>query len=546
MSSLLDHAICGIGARLSFVSDPQRRPSRFRVHRFTIVITALALLTTGVLAWTAALVNDHNETRLLRLKVAETGAVLQAAIPSVSTPLSSAAEIAQDSNGGSAGFDRYLSSFVGPKKTFAFAALWSRDGSRQLAMIGTPAPGTAAVITVLVRQASSKPGLNVKAHLAGPDRVLQYAYASPSFPSGPIVYAESPLPPKPRIQPTTGTPFSDLRFALYLGRRASPSTLLEVNTDGLGSRTSSVVVPFGDQALTVVAASNGSLAGGLSSSLWWIVAIAGGLLSLGAGGVAERLLRRRMAAEALTGAVQELLDRQQGISRSLQQAMVPPPPHGPAYLEVASRYVPGVNELEVGGDWFDVIELDENRTFVSIGDVSGRGISAGTVMASLRSAMAAFVSEGHAPGALLSRLGRLLDTGDTGRFATVCCLVVDRRSDTAVVASAGHLPALVVSAGTAHYLEGPVGPPIGTGAMDYAEQIFDLPRGATLLLFTDGLVERKGETIDDGLGRLSYVAARTSGTVDEVLTAITSELASDLITDDTAVLGVRLIHDDNG
>jgi len=527
------------------VNEALWQRSGLRVHRFPVAITALALAITGVLAWTAALVNDHNESRLLRLKVAETGAVLQAAIPSVQTPLSSAAEIAQDTNGGAAGFDRYLSAFVGPKKTFTFAALRSHDGTRQLAAIGIPARGTGATVPELSRRAAAKTGLNVMGHLSGPNRVLQYAFASSSVPTGPIVYAESPLPPNARIQPTTGTAFSDLRFALYLGRHVSDDMLLEKNADDLGSRTASVVVPFGDQTLTVVAASNGSLAGGLSASLWWIVALSGGILSLAAGGVTERLLRRRLAAEALTAAVQRLLDRQQDISSALQQAMVPPPPPGRGHLEVASRYVPGVDELEVGGDWFDVVELDENRTFVSIGDVSGRGISAGTVMASLRSAMAAFVSEGHEPGALLTRLGRLLNTASSGRFATVCCLIVDRRSDAIVVASAGHLPPLIISDGAAYYLDGPVGPPIGTGEVVYDEQTFHLPQGATVLLFTDGLVERKSETIDDGLGRLAHVAAQASGSVDEMLERITSELASGLITDDTAVLGVRLIHDDS-
>jgi serine phosphatase RsbU (regulator of sigma subunit) len=318
--------------------------------------------------------------------------------------------------------------------------------------------------------------------------------------------------------------------------------LLETNTDSLGSRTATTVVPFGDQALTVVGAANGSLAGTLSSSLWWIVAIAGGLLSLIAGGTAERLLRRRHAAEALAFDVQRLLDRQQTISSVLQRAMIPPAPTGPPYLEVASRYLPGGDELELGGDWFDVIELDADRAFLAIGDVSGRGLTAGTVMASLRSAIRAFVSEGHSPGSVLGRLGPLLINNGDRRFATVEFLVLDRRHCRVTAAAAGHLPPLVISGGAAEYLDVPVGPPIGAVRQPttYQEKSFDLAEDATILMFTDGLVERRGESIDDGLTRLSETAARATGTVDEVLHQITGELIAASTDDDTAVLGVRL------
>lgn len=509
----------------------------------TLGVLALALLVTGVLAWAAFVVNDHNESRLLRLKVAETGAVFQVALPTVETPLASAVEVARPDNGGAAGFRRYMSDYVGAKGPFAFAALWTAANAQPVAMIGRSVMLARAPARVrsLLERAATHPGLSLQARLTGPQRVLAYAYASPGSGGGPIVYAESALPTNPRVRPTSGTPFSDLRFALYLGRRPTAGMLLETNAGSLGSRTASTEVPFGDQVLTIVGASNGSLGGGLSTSLWWIVAIAGGALSLIAAGITERLLRDRQAAEILAADVQRLLERQQTISSALQRSMIPRAPSGPAYLEIASRYLPGGDELEIGGDWFDVIELDADRTFLSIGDVSGRGLAAGSVMASLRAAMRAFVSEGHGPADLLDRLAPMLSISEGGRFATVTCLVLDRRAGLVTAASAGHLPPLVVRSGTAEYLDVPVGPPIGAAAEPtaYRQQVFELPADTMILLFTDGLVERRSETIDDGLARLSRIAAQATGTVDEMLERITTELTAGGGEDDTAVLGVR-------
>jgi serine phosphatase RsbU (regulator of sigma subunit) len=425
-----------------------------------------------------------------------------------------------------------------------FAALWSKGSPALTGRLGTSTQlaHNAAAVRSFVVHAAAHPGLSIQGFFSQPARVLAYAYVSGRARSGPVVYAEATLPAKPRVPPTHGTPFSDLRFALYLGRHASPRTLIETNTGSLGPRTASTVVPFGNRALTVVAAPNGTLGGALSAALWWIIAVAGVTLSLLAGGMTERLVRGRQAAEVLAADVQRLLDRQQAISLLLQRAMIPPEPSGPDYLEIASRYLPGGTGLELGGDWFDVVELDANRAFVSIGDVSGRGISAGTVMASLRSAIRAFVSEGHGPAEVLERLGPLLSTSEGGRFATVECAVLDRQAKTVTAASAGHLPALVIRPGSAEYLEIPVGPPIGVAADNgtYQESTFQLQPGAVILLFTDGLIERRGESIDDGLSRLREIAARTTGSVDEIVDRISGELGAASTDDDTAMLGVRV------
>ena len=518
------------------------------MHPFALIVTAVALAVTAALSWAAYAVNDHSEARLLRLKVEETGAVLQAAIPRIQTTLTSAAEFADASDDPAQGFRTFITRYVGEKRgqTFGSASLWRvTPGAPSMVTYVGARPKLAdepdkarAVLT----HATKLSGIGVVGLLAGPAPRLGYTYAMSSPRPDYVVYAESLLPSSRKIPASTGGgPFSDLRFALYLGKRATPSHLLEANISGPHARTASVVVPFGDQSLTLVASSSDPLGGTLSNALWWIVALAGGVLSLAAGVVGERLVRRRLAAEALAGDVQRLLDGQRHVSETLQRAMVPPAPPPVAGLDIAVRYLPGAAGLEIGGDWYDVVDLDDGRLVLSIGDVSGRGIQAGAVMSSLRSATRAFISEGHSPGPLLGKVSRLLRDTAGGYFATMLCAVVDPGARRLTVACAGHLPPLLISDGRACYLDIPVGPPVGAIADPpaYAEQTVDLPAAASLLLYTDGLIERRGETIDQGLDRLRHVASRTQAPIDEVLTAITSELSESEPNDDTAVLGVQ-------
>ena len=302
------------------------------------------------------------------------------------------------------------------------------------------------------------------------------------------------------------------------------------------------MVPFGDQSLDLVASADGPLGGTLSTVLWWVVAIAGALLSIAAGAVAERLLRRRQTAEELAAHVQSLLQEQRAISETLQQAMVPAHPPAVPGLDIGVRYLAGAAGLDIGGDWYDVIDLGDGRTFLSIGDVSGRGVRAGAIMSSLRSAVRAFVSEGHGPADVLKRVAGLLNVVSDGHFATVLLAVFDSRDNRLTIACAGHLQPLLITAGHADYLDLTVGPPIGTTRAPpaYAEQVLQLPAPATLLLFTDGLVERRGESIDDGLERLRRAATQAPPAIEPLLSFVADELQETSATnDDTAILGVQ-------
>ncbi len=521
--------------------------SGVRVHRFAIVVVVVSLLVTATLSAAAYVVNDRTEDRLLRLKVAETGTVLQEVLPQLQTTMASAAEFAVATDDPAAGFERYITDYVGENKQFGSASLWQLDATstpRLVAEVGmqpqlVARPGGA---DGFLGQAAKTTGIRVIGLLAKPNRRLGYAYAASTAGRKYVVYTESVLPADAQVPIARGTPFSDLRFALYLGSDPSPSRLIEANVNHLGRRTSSVVIPFGDQSLDLVASASGRLGGALSAVLWWMVALAGVLLSLAAGAVTERLLRRRQTAEELAVHVQSLLQEQRSISERLQLAMVPARPPLVPGLDIAVRYLPGAAGLELGGDWYDVIDLGDGRTFLSIGDVSGRGISAGAVMSSLRSAIRAFVSEGHGPADVLRRIAGLLNVASDGHFATVLLAVFDRADYSLTIACAGHLQPLLITAGQADYLELTVGPPVGSTREPaaYTEQVVRLPAPATLLLFTDGLVERRGESLDDGLERLRRAVIKAPAEVEPLLSFVAGDLQeSSSTSDDTAILGVQ-------
>ena len=172
-------------------------------------------------------------------------------------------------------------------------------------------------------------------------------------------------------------------------------------------------------------------------------------------------------------------------------------------MEIATRYEAGLDVMEIGGDWFDVIVRSDGGFIFVVGDVSGRGVQAAIVMASLHYAIRAYVAQGDPPSQILTKLCALLDVGRDGHFATVLCGRVDVSRREVALSSAGHLPPLLVSHRKGAFVELTVGPPIGTvyGAV-YPSTSVQIPDDCTLLAYTDGLVERRGQLLDVGLDEL--------------------------------------------
>ena len=199
-----------------------------------------------------------------------------------------------------------------------------------------------------------------------------------------------------------------------------------------------------------------------------------------------------------------LYEQTRDVASSLQRSLLADPPPRDPRFEVATRYLPAVEHLEVGGDWHDVFALADGRVGIVVGDVVGRGLGAASAMGQLRSAVRALAGAGCHPAEILTHLDTFVAQVEAARFATLAYAVVDPATGETTCASAGHMPPVLIRPGEPPrlFMEGrspPLGMPPGVVRREAA---FTLAPGDGVLLFTDGLVERRGEVIDDGLDRL--------------------------------------------
>jgi anti-sigma regulatory factor (Ser/Thr protein kinase)/putative methionine-R-sulfoxide reductase with GAF domain len=203
----------------------------------------------------------------------------------------------------------------------------------------------------------------------------------------------------------------------------------------------------------------------------------------------------------------DALDREHRNAVALQRSLLPDRLPDLVGIDTAVRYLPARDE--VGGDWYDIIDLPGGLVGLAIGDVAGHGLRAAALMGQLRTGLRAYALEGHPPGETLKRLDRLLQTISGRGMATAGYAVVDPVTGALRYASAGHLPPVVVRRGEqARLLEARPAPPLGSLPFAaYHEAQETLEPGDTILLYTDGLVERRREPLTAGLERLRALAA---------------------------------------
>ncbi|WP_190015870.1 ATP-binding SpoIIE family protein phosphatase [Streptomyces lucensis] len=205
--------------------------------------------------------------------------------------------------------------------------------------------------------------------------------------------------------------------------------------------------------------------------------------------------------------------RQRETAVTLQRSLLPQELEQPDDLRIAATYQPGGTEAAVGGDWYDVITLGGGRTALVIGDVMGRGVRAAAVMGQLRTAVRAYARLDLPPHEVLQLLDGLATEIDANQIATCVYAVHDPNEGRLVYASAGHLPILVRDEnGTVSRADEPTGPPLGTGGWMHASGSIALGPGATAVLYTDGLVERRDEDLDEGIAALERALAGATGT----------------------------------
>jgi anti-anti-sigma factor len=244
----------------------------------------------------------------------------------------------------------------------------------------------------------------------------------------------------------------------------------------------------------------------------------------------------------LIGMLQDLSERR--TAHTLQRSMLTT--HLPQVdgVQLARRYLPGTRQTEVSGDWYDVIPLPDGRVGVVIGDVVGRGIEAAATMSQLRTALRAYAVEELDPSIVVAKLHRLVDHLRVGLSTTLVYLDFDPFTREVRYVSAGHLPVLHVPAGgDPRYLTGARSTPLGTApaGTEIPQAHFVLEPGDTVLLYTDGLVERRDDSIDSRLEQLRVALAEAPDDLEEALDHVTESLASEeLRQDDIALLALRV------
>ncbi|NED07104.1 SpoIIE family protein phosphatase [Streptomyces sp. SID6648] len=219
---------------------------------------------------------------------------------------------------------------------------------------------------------------------------------------------------------------------------------------------------------------------------------------------------------------------------TLQRSLLPQELEQPDDLRIAATYQPGGTDAAVGGDWYDVITLGAGRTALVIGDVMGRGVRAAAVMGQLRTAVRAYARLDLPPHEVIQLLDVLAAEIDASQIATCVYAVHDPNEGQLVYASAGHLPILVRDEdGTVHRAADPTGPPLGTGGWVHTSGTIALPPGSTAVLYTDGLVERRSEDIDEGVASLARALSGAKGSPQVVCDRLIRSL------------GVTAEHDDD-
>jgi hypothetical protein len=236
-------------------------------------------------------------------------------------------------------------------------------------------------------------------------------------------------------------------------------------------------------------------------------------------------------------------DAQVELVEALHNELLPVTPSVPA-LQIALRYVPANDEVGIGGDWYDVLRLDQDRTAIVVGDVVGHGVQAAARMTQVRSYVNSLVRLEVPLRDLFPEAERLLLTGGMDYLATLCVHIIDSAEGTLTCLSAGHPPS-VVSVGDEGVVVLPLSgqPPLGVGSTDHEPLVLSFGPTDVLLAFTDGLVERRGESLDDGIRRAGDALFRSRHADVEVIAdaVLEASLAPTVRRDDVALAVVRRV-----
>jgi serine phosphatase RsbU (regulator of sigma subunit) len=521
------------------------------------IICTVGFVLTILASWAVARVDRNTEQRLLEVQTRQAATVLSAAILVIQQPLTTALGV-QTATGPEpdvAVFRQGMSAYIGSDEdqVFVTASLWRRDVDevhRHVSLGAEPwmDPGGAEVQAFLARALDSS--TSVVERVVRDDRShIAYAVADPT--TGFVVYAESAIRADRRSRSEDDVAFADIDYAIYLGDETRLADLTTTDVDPaslpLGEPSYQTTVPFGDTVITFVTTPHHHLGSSLSHRLPLILLFGGLVLTAAATLVTRRLLTTRAEAEnntatisALYTRVDNLYEEQRALSVRLQHALLPQVIPNIPQLEIAAEYVAGAQGVDIGGDWYSIIEVGDDQFAFVVGDVSGRGVDAVAVMAHARFTLRAYLIDGNSPQQALEKCSRQFDVSIDGHMITVAVGVGNARTGEITLANAGHPPPLLVTAGGSEYLDVPVGPPLGVGPTSYRPATVSMPVGSTLVLYTDGLIERRAEGIDVGMRRLADLAEPLADEpVEHLVSHVVTTLRHADAPDDIAVLAFR-------
>ena len=237
---------------------------------------------------------------------------------------------------------------------------------------------------------------------------------------------------------------------------------------------------------------------------------------------------------------------QHRIAETLQRRLLPTELPEIPNVGFAARYIPAAQATTVGGDWYDVFQLRDGRVAIAVGDVAGHGVWAASLMGELRTALRVYAMEAPRPAPVLSKLSTFVGERGIESMATCSYAILDLDRAAITVASAGHPPPLLITAEGTRFIEQSAGPPLG-GRMHFAyeEADFRIEPAEVLMLYTDGLIERRGELLSDGLARLASIAGVAPLDANLLCDRVVEALVANG-DDDVAVLAIQNLAPVNG
>jgi serine phosphatase RsbU (regulator of sigma subunit) len=522
-------------------------PPRSRRWRVGSAVLLLGLAVTALMAVPAEVGYRHNERRLLRLQTGLTASLLATAPRQTEATLGRIVGLAAESPDPVGTFKAAVASVMAPAGPFASASLAQVVGGKAtvLTHVGT-APITdlssPSILRVFEEAATSASLATSRATAPGVQKI-GYLLSAQGGAGTFVVSASQQLPWPDRVTVAKGSPDTNLNFAIYFGRTTAASALVAATRSMPSGIVDRTTVPFGNSVLTLVASPRGAQGGRWAEYLPWGIAIVGIVISLLGAFEAERLNRRRAAAEASADAHRDLYHHQRAVSETLQRSLLPRTlPRFPG-VDIAAKYVPATRDAEVGGDWYSVIasgDDDDGFVFV-VGDVSGCGIQAAGTMASLRYTTRTLAKLGFPPAEILRRANDEINLMEDGHFATALVGSVSLATREMVIASAGHPPPYLLRDVEGAFIPLTTGPPLGITTVSPTPTTIAFTPGSTLIAFTDGLIERRNENLDVGFLRLAAVASSDAPSAEALLTRIVDTLTVDGTEDDVAILVIKFL-----